>query len=283
MLSLRTSPGEPLVALSTGSVFPDRAADAFEIAARLGYDGLEVMVSADAVSQDIGALRRLADYHGVPVLAIHAPCLLITQRVWGYEPWGKLVRAKEAAQELGAKVVVVHPPFRWQREYAKDFAQGLARMAEETDIVFTVENMFPLRAGGAELAAYAPHWNPVLMDVPHVTLDLSHTATSGSDAYAMTEELGDRLAHVHMADGTGVPNRDEHLVPGRGTQPCGPVLEKLSADGYSGIVVLEVNTRRATTREARLADLSESLDFTRRHLAAAPAGTAKNAQSGPTA
>ena len=283
MLSLRTSPGVPLVALSTASVFPDRVADAFEIAARLGYDGIEVMVSADPVSQDIEALRRLADYHGVPVLAIHAPCLLVTQRVWGYEPWGKLVRAKEAAQDLGAKVVVVHPPFRWQREYAKDFAQGLARMAEETDIVFAVENMYPLRAGGAELAAYAPHWNPVLMDAPHVTLDLSHTATSGSDAYAMTEELGDRLAHVHMADGTGVPNRDEHLVPGRGTQPCGPVLEKLGADGYSGMVVLEVNTRRATTREARLADLSEALDFTRRHLAAAPAGTAKNAQSGPTA
>ena len=283
MLSLRTSPGVPLVALSTASVFPDRVADAFEIAARLGYDGIEVMVSADPVSQDIEALRRLADYHGVPVLAVHAPCLLVTQRVWGYEPWGKLVRAKEAAQELGAKVVVVHPPFRWQREYAKDFSQGLARMAGESDIVFAVENMFPLRAGGAELAAYAPHWNPLLMDAPHVTLDLSHTATSGSDAYAMAEQLGGRLVHVHMADGTGVPNRDEHLVPGRGAQPCGPVLEKLSADGYSGMVVLEVNTRRATTRDARLADLSEALDFTRRHLGAAPAGTGRSAQSGPPA
>jgi sugar phosphate isomerase/epimerase len=283
MLSLRTSPGVPLVALSTASVFPDRVADAFEIAARLGYDGMEVMVSADPVSQDIEALRRLADYHGMPVLAIHAPCLLVTQRVWGYEPWGKLVRAKEAAQELGAKVVVVHPPFRWQREYAKDFSEGLARMAGESDIVFAVENMFPLRAGGAELAAYAPHWNPVLMDAPHVTLDLSHTATSGSDAYAMAEQLGGRLVHVHMADGTGVPNRDEHLVPGRGTQPCGPVLEKLSADGYSGMVVLEVNTRRATTRDARLADLSEALDFTKRHLGAAPAGTGHSAQSGPPA
>jgi sugar phosphate isomerase/epimerase len=283
MLSLRTSPGVPLVALSTASVFPDRVADAFEIAARLGYDGMEVMVSADPVSQDIEALRRLADYHGMPVLAIHAPCLLVTQRVWGYEPWGKLVRAKEAAQELGAKVVVVHPPFRWQREYAKDFSEGLARMAGESDIVFAVENMFPLRAGGAELAAYAPHWNPVLMDAPHVTLDLSHTATSGSDAYAMAEQLGGRLVHVHMADGTGVPNRDEHLVPGRGTQPCGPVLEKLNADGYSGMVVLEVNTRRATTRDARLADLSEALDFTKRHLGAAPAGTGHSAQSGPPA
>ena len=273
MLSLRTRSGRPLVALSTASVFPERVADAFELAARLGYDGLEVMVSADAVSQDTEALRRLADYHSVPVLALHAPCLLVTQRVWGYEPWGKLVRAKEAAQALGAKVVVVHPPFRWQRDYARDFTEGLARMSEESDIVFAVENMYPLRAGGAELAAYAPHWNPLLMDSPHVTLDLSHTATSGSDAFAMAEQLGDRLAHVHLADGTGVPNRDEHLVPGRGTQPCAPLLEKLAADGYPGMVVLEVNTRRATTREARIGDLTEALDFTRRHLAAAPAAT----------
>jgi sugar phosphate isomerase/epimerase len=279
MLSLRTRSGRTLVALSTASVFPERVADAFDIAARLGYDGLEVMVSADAVSQDTEALRRLAGYHGVPVLALHAPVLLVTQRVWGYEPWGKLVRAKEAAQALGAKVVVVHPPFRWQRDYARDFTEGLARMSEESDVVFAVENMYPLRAGGAELAAYAPHWNPLLMDSPDVTLDLSHTATSGSDAIAMAEELGDRLAHVHMADGSGIPNRDEHLIPGRGTQPCAPLLEKLAADGYPGMVVLEVNTRRATTREARIADLSEALDFTRRHLAAAAAA----AQSRPPA
>ena len=256
----------PLIALSTASVFPDRTPDAFEAAARLGYDGVEVMVSADAVSQDVDVLRRLADYHGVPVLAVHAPCLLITQRVWGLEPWGKLIRAKDMAEKLGARVVVVHPPFRWQRDYARDFGPGLERMSEETDVVFAVENMYPLRGGGAEVAAYAPNWNPVLMDVPHVTLDLSHTAASGSDALAMAAELGSRLSHVHMADGTGVTNRDEHLIPGRGAQPCAPLLEQLAADGYPGTVVLEVNTRRATSREARLADLTEALEFTRKYL-----------------
>lgn len=256
----------PLIALSTASVIPDRTPDAFEIAARLGYDGVEVLVSADAVSQDVEVLRRLADYHGVPVLAVHAPCLLITQRVWGLEPWGKLVRAKEMAEKLGARVVVVHPPFRWQRDYARDFGPGLERMGEGTDVVFAVENMYPLRAGGAEVAAYAPSWNPVLMDAPHVTLDLSHTAASGSDALAMASDLGDRLVHVHMADGTGVTNRDEHLVPGRGAQPCARLLEGLAADGYPGTVVLEVNTRRAISREARMADLAEALEFTRRHL-----------------
>ena len=266
MLSRAVKAARPLIALSTASVIPDRTPDAFEIAARLGYDGVEVMVSTDAVSQDVEVLRRLADYHGVPVLAVHAPCLLITQRVWGLEPWGKLVRAKEMAEKLGARVVVLHPPFRWQREYARDFGPGLERMREETDVVFAVENMYPLRAGGAEVAAYAPSWNPVMMDAPHVTLDLSHTAASGSDALAMASDLGDRLVHVHMADGTGVTNRDEHLVPGRGAQPCARLLEGLAADGYPGTVVLEVNTRRAISREARVADLAEALEFTRRHL-----------------
>jgi sugar phosphate isomerase/epimerase len=265
MVSLGTRSGGTLVALSTSSVFPDRVPDAFEIAARLGYDGVEVMVSADAVSQDVDALRRLADYHGMPVLALHAPCLLVTQRVWGLEPWGKLIKSKEVAEALGARVVVVHPPFRWQRDYARDFTGGLAQMSEESDIVFAVENMYPLRARGAEVAPYAPHWNPLLMDAPHVTLDLSHTAVSGSDAIAMAEKLGDRLVHVHMADGSGLA-KDEHLVPGRGTQPCAPLLQKLAAGSYAGTVVLEVNTRRAVSRDARLADLAEALAFTRRHL-----------------
>src|SRR5216683_647944 len=178
------------VALSTASVLPERAPDAFETAARLGYDGIEVMVALDPVSQDLDVLRRLSDYHGVPVLAVHAPCLLITQRVWGREPWGKLDRAREVAEKLGSKVVVVHPPFRWQRDYAREFEAGLTRMGEETDVVFAVENLYPLRARGAEVTTYAPHWNPVDLDTPHATLDLSHTAVSGSDALAMADDLG---------------------------------------------------------------------------------------------
>jgi sugar phosphate isomerase/epimerase len=259
------------VALSTASVFPERVPDAFEAAARLGYDGVEVMVSADPISQDVEVLRRLSDYHGVPVLAVHAPCLLVTQRVWGREPWGKLVRAREVAEKLGAKVVVVHPAFRWQREYAREFEEGLTRMDQETDVVFAVENLYPLRARGAEVTAYAPHWNPVELDYAHATLDLSHTAVSGSDALDMASQLGDRLAHVHLADGTKPGLPDEHLVPGRGSQPCSELLNRLAGDGYGGMVVLEVSTRRVATRDERQADLAESLAFARRHLGAKPA------------
>jgi sugar phosphate isomerase/epimerase len=256
------------VALSTSSVFPERTPDAFETAARLGYDGVEVMVTADPVSQDADVLRRLSDYHGIGVLAVHAPGLLVTQRVWGRDPWGKLERAREVAEQVGARVVVVHPPFRWQREYARDFTAGLARIGEQTDVVFAVENLYPLRAGGTEVAAWAPHWNPVEIDCAHATLDLSHTAVSGSDALELADQLGGRLAHVHMADGTKPGLPDEHLVPGRGSQPCAELLERLGADGYAGIVVLEVSTFRAATSDERQADLAESLAFTRQHLLA---------------
>jgi sugar phosphate isomerase/epimerase len=261
------------VVLSTSSVYPERTTDAFEAAARLGYDGLEVMVYTDPVSQSGDALARLVDYHQVPVLAVHAPGLLLTQLVWGREPWSKLVRAKELAERLGAKTVVVHPPFRWQREYTRGFEQGIQRMSEETDVIFAVENMFPIRAGASEVSGYTPHWDPTKLDVPNVTLDLSHTAASASDAMGMANELAGRLAHIHLADGTGVSNGpvpDEHLVPGRGKQPCAELLRGVAATGYRGMVVAEVNTRRALTRDDRLADLAETLTFARTHLASVP-------------
>ncbi|MET8143505.1 sugar phosphate isomerase/epimerase [Sphaerisporangium sp. NPDC005288] len=256
------------IALSTASVYPERTPDAFELAARLGYDGVEVMVGADPVSQDIDVLERLVDHYQIPVLAVHAPCLLVTQRVWGRDPWAKLVRAQKAAERLGAQTVVVHPPFRWQRDYARDFETGLARIREETDVVFAVENMFPLRARGAEVVPYSPGWNPIDQDYPQVTLDLSHTAVSGSDALEMAEKLGDRLAHLHLADGVGTTNKDEHLVPGRGAQPCARILERLATAGYGGLIVLEINTRKAAGRTERIDDLAEGLAFARLHFAA---------------
>ncbi|HUR73767.1 MAG TPA: sugar phosphate isomerase/epimerase, partial [Sporichthya sp.] len=230
------------VCLSTSSTYPESTGAAFELAANLGFDGIEVMVGVDPVSQDADALRHLSDYHQMPIIAIHAPCLLITQRVWGTEPWVKLDRAREVAELLGSEVVVVHPPFRWQRDYAKAFEAGLAHLGEETEIAFAVENMYPWRARGREVQAYAPDWDIVDRDYPQVTLDLSHTATSHSDPLAMIEALGDRLRHLHMADGSG-SNKDEHLIPGRGTQPCAEVLETLARRGFTGSVVLEVNTR----------------------------------------
>jgi len=255
------------VALSTASVYPENCAAAFQHAARLGYDAVEVMVWTDPVTQEAGALRALSELHGIPIVSIHAPTLLISQRIFGAEAWGKVDRSLELAHDVGAQTVVLHPPFRWQKEYARDFTDGIATREEEFGITLAVENMFPWRVGGREIEAYLPHWDPVPQPYDHVTLDLSHTATAGSDALAMVEALGPRLAHLHLADGMG-SMRDEHLVPGRGSQPCSEVLDTLVHNGFGGAVVIEVSTRKLSVEQREVA-LAESLAFSRLHLAAA--------------
>ncbi len=253
------------MALSTASVWPESIAVGFELAAELGYDGVEVMVWGDPVSQDVAALVKLRARFRMPVLALHAPCLLITQRVWAADPAVRLDRTVQAALELGAGVVVVHPPFRWQRGYVTGFAQQISALEASSGLSIAVENMFPVRRGRLEVSSYAPSPDPTDFGYSHYTLDLSHTATAQVDAVAMAKRMGSQLAHLHLADGSGAP-RDEHLVPGRGSQPCAEVCRWLVDRGFTGTVVLEVSTRRARTRPERRAILTEALFFARLHL-----------------
>lgn len=236
------------------------------MAAALGYDGVEVMVWTDAVSQDAGALRGLSEHYGVPVLSVHAPCLLVTQRVWSPDPWERLRKSAELAETLGAPTVVVHPPFTWQRDYARFFSDGLARIADQhRGLRFAVENMYPVRMAGRQFVPYVPGWNPTETGYDAYTLDLSHCAASHTDALNMADQMGAQLAHVHLGDGTG-EGRDEHLVPGRGTQPCAELLSSLGGRGFTGSVAVEVATRRAKSRAEREADLRAALEFAREHL-----------------
>ncbi|WP_396925659.1 sugar phosphate isomerase/epimerase family protein [Mycolicibacterium sp.] len=273
------------VGLSTASVYPLRTEAAFEYAAELGYDGVELMVWAETVSQDIGAIAKLSRRYNMPVLSVHAPCLLISQRVWGANPIPKLTRSVQAAERLGAQTVVVHPPFRWQRRYADGFSEQVAELESRSDVLVAVENMFPFRADrffgsgdpsiermrkrggrpGVGISAFAPSYDPLDGNHAHYTLDLSHTATAGTDALEMAGRMGDGLVHLHLCDGNGA-STDEHLVPGRGTQPTVEVCQMLAASDFTGHVILEVTTSGARTKAEREALLVESLQFARTHL-----------------
>jgi sugar phosphate isomerase/epimerase len=270
------------VGLSTASVYPMRTEAAFEYAARLGYDGVELMVWGESVSQDVKAVEKLSKRYRVPVLSVHAPCLLISQRVWGANPIPKLERSVRTAEQLGAQTVVVHPPFRWQRRYAEGFSEQVAELEAAGEVLVAVENMFPFRADrffrqagermrrrgggpGAAISAFSPSYDPLDGKHAHYTLDLSHTATAGTDALDMARRMGSGLVHLHLCDGSGLP-ADEHLAPGRGTQPVVEVCELLAGGDFAGHVVLEVSTSGARSAHERETMLAESLQFARAHL-----------------
>ena len=141
-------PGAP-VALSTASVYPQACADAFVFAADLGYDGIEVMVWTDPVSQDIGSLRGLVDHYQVPVLAIHAPTLLGGRSGSGAASPGRSCAARAGWRSIsGPGTVVVHPPFRWQRDYAAAFVDGVERLADEFGVRLRCGEHVPVACSG---------------------------------------------------------------------------------------------------------------------------------------
>jgi sugar phosphate isomerase/epimerase len=256
----------PRIGLSTASTYPESTAHGFAWAARLGYDAVEVMVGIDALSQQIPSVKELSDHHEIPIVAIHSPCLLFTQRVWGTDPWGKLERSAEMAHAVGAEVVVVHPPFRWQREYAAGFVDGIAALENSTGIAFAVENMYPWRASsrrGVEM--YVPGWDPSQEEYANTTIDLSHAAIARSDVIEMADRMGTRLRHIHLTDGTGSA-KDEHLVPGRGEMGADAFLGYLAERDFEGTIIVEINTRRASGSADRERDLVESLEFAREHF-----------------
>lgn len=256
------------VSLSNSSVFPESTASCFELAASLGFDGVEVMVGVDDTSADVAALLKLSRHHGVPVVSVHAPNLLVTQNVWGSDPWGKLERSGEAAAALGCEVVVVHPPFRWQKSYARGFVEGIAELnRRHAPVRYCVENMYPWGTGGRGFQAYLPDWDPTDLGYEHLTLDLSHASVARQRSIDHVRAWGPRLAHVHLTDGTG-KQIDEHLLPGEGDQDAWGVLGELARSGFTGQVVVEINTRRSASRGERAELLRTCLEQIRAALTA---------------
>lgn len=208
------------------------------------------MITADPASQDPAAMIQLAQTHGLSIGAIHSPCLLVTRRVWGTDPVGKIERSVEVASAAGVPIVVVHPPYRWQAAYRRLLTDGRV-LSGDPQVTVAVENMFPVHIGRHRLTFHSNQDLDELDEMPHLVLDTSHAAVAGHDLVEVRRRFGHRLRHVHLSDNAG-KGWDSHLPPGDGTLDLGEFLDDLAASGYAGSVSLEVDLRPYLRDEGKL-------------------------------
>jgi len=234
----------PYLACSTGSFYTRPVREAFERISAAGFGSVEVMVTRDPGTQDPRCLRALSDAHGLAIRAIHAPFLLMTRKVWGTDPVHKIHRSIELAQQAGAPLVVVHPPYRWQAGYRRWVDERLPGLAERAGVKVAVENMFPIRGPGSR--GVTLHARQTLEDLgrfTHVVLDTSHAAVAGFDLVDAYGKLRDRLVHIHLSNNTG-RGWDSHLPVDRGILDIDGFLDHLAVEGFSGTITLELDLRR---------------------------------------
>ncbi|MEO8528939.1 MAG: sugar phosphate isomerase/epimerase [Pseudolysinimonas sp.] len=262
------------IGMSTSCNFPMGVEQSFRLARLAGYDGLEVMVTTDPVSHNAAALRALSERYSMPIFSIHAPSLFWMQLIGGRDAQLKLERSAALATEVGASTVVVHPPFRWERGYARNFERIVRQTAANSGVTIAVENMFPWRLLPGKfprpLTAYAPSPDPLDLDVDAMTLDFSHASLTGRDSLEYAMAMGDKLRHVHLCDGSRSVDdgnlHDEHLVPGRGTQPVAETLTYLAERGFDGHVVAEIGLHKIRNQQTRLDMLIETAAFAKEYL-----------------
>lgn len=248
----------PRVLFSSAAFFGRPLEETFALVAETGFTGVEVMVTKDPASQDGHRMRALADDHGLAIGAVHAPCLLLTRKVWGTDPLGKVHRTAEVAQAAGVDLVVMHPPYRWQRGYRRWLETGLPALKERTGVTVAIENMFPLRVGRRGVTFHANQDLDELEGLPDLVLDTSHAAVAQHDLTDVRARFGDRLRHVHLSDNAG-KGWDSHLPPGEGVLPLEPFMTDLSTHGYRGSVSLEVDLRRHVADDRRLREVMMSM------------------------
>jgi sugar phosphate isomerase/epimerase len=267
---------------STAPFFRHPLRTAFRAVAEAGYASVEVMVTQDPATQEPHLLDGLAREFHLSVEAIHAPFLLMTRRVWGTEPTGKIYRAVHLAEEVGASLVVIHPPYRWQVRFRRWVDRSLAEFSVRTGVAVAVENMFPVLPWGERgVTFHAGQELEELDRYPYLVLDTSHAAVAGHDILEFYRRYRDRILHVHLSNNAG-KGWDSHLPVYEGILPTADFLELLAGDGFAGAVSLELDLRPFLGDEKLLREvLVRNREFCEAHLpvpflAAAPPG-----RSGP--
>lgn len=250
---------ERMISLSTSSVNPLRAERAFQVAKHLGYEGIELMVSPSKETQNVDQIKALVDKYELPVTSVHAPTLLLCKFVWGMDPAGKLMKSVRHAERLGARSVVVHPPFK-NSAYAKVFLDYVNRLQDMTDIKICVENMFPWV--GRE--QYGPSWEETCEKAPYLTFDFSHAALSGMNVMEFFNEWSHKVQVIHYTDGSTRDGhkdsiKDEHKLPGEGDMPLQEVYEHLNRTDWAGETVLEIDTKHNPSMRQKLPALRHSI------------------------
>jgi len=276
-----------VIALSTGSLYSYGTARVFELAAKAGYDGIEVLMDHRWDGRQPDYLRRLSSDYGLPIVVVHSPFVAQVPD-WPDDQLGRLRRSVELAQEIGAPTVVTHLPFRlyaiaghWhgyrprrfflplplpRREPYYHFLRdgGVAELEAKTGITVAIENMPSRRLLGLQINGYWFNTPAELARFSHLTLDVTHLGTWGLNPLVVYEQLRERVAHVHLSNFDG----REHRSPPDGHLPLAGLLRALARDGYAGVITVETapDALDAADEPKCLAALRRALAFCREYF-----------------
>jgi len=281
---------------STGSLYTYSTERCFDIAARAGFDGIEIMVDARWDTRQPSHLRMLMSRYALPIVTIHSPFGNVPG--WGGGQPALIAQSVSLAESVGAKIVVHHLPAavsyvklnvgqRRMRlplpgrggevDYQHWLLDGYAQLQAKTDITLCIENMPARQLWGRPFNGH--RWNSVdeIQRFPALTMDTTHLGTWGLEPVDVYAQWGQRVRHIHLSNFDG----REHRLPEDGVLHLDQLLTRLVAEDYQGATTFELQTdsARAGAKDGKIIHiLSTSLTLCRDWVIAPDSVTAKSRQ-----
>ena len=267
-----------MVSYSVASMFFHEytVSEIFSFVSRSGLDAMEFWLETphfwlrDLPTQEVLACR--AEHPEISLVTVHAPILDLNPCSINPEvaeiSLGYAVRSIAIADELGARVLTLHPGRRTAKRPPgnADFArfdrymESIRNAALSTSLKISMENMEP---AVNSLLCTPERMRELLDDEPWLffTLDVSHAlAKSLDEPLTYIELCHDRLANVHISRAEG---KTLHLPLDR-SPVMASVMEALRDCRYNGSLTLEIedlNFGHPLTSEEKIAVLARDCTF----------------------
>lgn len=255
-----------LISISSGTLFTFPLRRIFEIAAEIGFDGVELIINQDF--QKVNSRKLVSELAAIiPIHSIHAPFMPLDG--WG-GPVDSLKMSVEIAADCGVPLVNFHPAswmgfeagfWRWMyriRDYQKEVGRE--------NVTVTMENM-PW-VGRFKMNPYILSNTGALIEfIQERNLDLTFDCTHmGSGKANFINDFYQcyntgKIKNIHFSDyGHG----REHLIPGHGVLPLTRFLNHLRNTEYDYTLTLELSPHEFPKDEAIIiASLREILLYLR--------------------
>ena len=234
------------IGVSTASLYPLHAEDAFAQLAALGVKNAEVFANATCEGQEpiISQILKIRDENGMNITSFH-PFSSPMESVFVFSEYDRRIAEMMelyrgffgSMNKLGAKIFVLHGAILSSKctvsHYLKQFRM-LAQAGREFGVTVAQENVSYCLSGRLE---FLKTMKRELGEYANFVLDLKQARRSGEDPLEYVEQLGSSIVHCHLSDGDD--SRD-CLPIGRGTFDFSALIKRLRGNGFDGALIVEL-------------------------------------------
>ena len=270
------------IGMSTGCFYQSDILDILEVVRDGGFSMIEVCSYPAHLDyhdmEKVKAASRKIREVGIEPFSFHAPFadhidITSLDEEQRKNSVRELIKACEAAAELGVRHMVLHPgperegrppaeEFFYHLEKACDGVNEVATRCEELGMSLLLENMLPhLLFGRVQDMLYI--LGAARSQNIGTCLDTGHAHLAGDLPMAM-HKLSCHLRMVHINDNKG--DWDGHLPPGEGDIDWKDVMTQLERNAFRGGLILELSNRHGNDYEKLMQEARDAREYLNRMM-----------------